>query len=174
PDVLATDDLLHRPITTLYKYIRPNGLDQLHGCVLVEDHHRVHAAQGGDHVGPFLLGVQWPVIPLSQASYARIAVDAYDQTVAQVSCLLQIGDVPSVEDIEDAVREHDPVALQAPDTGHALYAHQVHDAGWDRSVHEVAGRFNANKSRESPPSTISISVWATHNSQPIASASGRM
>ena len=82
----------------------PNEIER---CVFGEDHHKVHAFEGGDDVSS--LGVAPHGTRRSfEAAHGLIAVDADDERVSRRARGRENVYVTAVEQIEDTVRERDP------------------------------------------------------------------
>ncbi len=72
------------------------------GIVFVEHHHGVDARERSQHLGAFVLGINRPRRPFKGA-YRTIGVDRDDEHIAFAPRILQIADMPRVQQIEHPV-----------------------------------------------------------------------
>jgi hypothetical protein len=99
-------------VASLYKDIRTDHSYQIERSILFENHCMVDRAQGRDQSGAVVLLDDRPLRTL-QPTNRRIAVDADDKGIAKRARFLQIGDMPGMQNIEDAIGEDDSAAITA-------------------------------------------------------------
>src|SRR5262245_28042937 len=175
--VLAHDGVLG-VIGALHEHVGLEPAHQVPRRVLVEEDHRVHRRQGSEHAGPVLLGHERPALSL-EAARRGVGVHAHDQHVAQGARALQEIDVPGVQEIEDAVREHDALALPgelAPparrflQVEHASHAQSV-SADWKEALSSSGETTAVPAWRMTRPAAWLARLAALTKSAPAASAS---
>ncbi len=111
-DKVTADDGVVRPVRPLHEHIRLQFPDDGVRCLLVEDGHGVHALQGGEDLGTFVLGRDGAFGSLVPADRA-VRIDRDDEQVAERARLLQVADVARMEQVEDPVGEDDALAAGA-------------------------------------------------------------
>lgn len=84
---------------------------------LVEHNDVVHHFERREHFRPILLAHQRPTRTF-ELSRARIAVDADDENIAQSFRIAQTADVSGMQQIENAIRPDDRLALCTPFGAH--------------------------------------------------------
>ena len=109
-DDLTPDDPVDRPVRTLHQHIRPETLDHGNRGVLVERNHIVDALEARQDLCSILFRLHRTRRPL-QSTNRVIAVDTHHQQIAHPPCLLEVANVPDVQEIETPVRENDAGAL---------------------------------------------------------------
>src|SRR5882724_9311088 len=113
PDVVAADDGLRPPVGSLHENVGFQAPDRLERGLLAEDRDVIHATQRGHHDRAIACRNDRPAGALRQSPYRAVAVDAHDEEVAETLRGLEKRHVAGVEEVEDAVREDDPLALAA-------------------------------------------------------------
>ena len=93
--------------------------DQDLGRVLMERGHHGDTAQRRQQRGAVLHAVERALGALAQAAHGFVGVDRHDQRAAQLGRLIQVGGVPAMQDVEDAIGEH-----QWPRSGRGVTATQ--------------------------------------------------
>src|SRR5436190_22997046 len=116
---LRTDDVGLVPITALDEHVRLDRMDELEGCVLVEERHVVDHLERGQHLRALVLGEDRAAGCFSQAADRTVAVYADDQEVTEASRLAQRAHVPRMKQVEATVREDDG-ASRPPFSGERL------------------------------------------------------
>ena len=86
--------------------------------LFVEHDDHVDRLQRREDLGALRFGVDRTSLALVEP-HRPIRIDAHDQRVAERLRLLEVPDVAGVQQIEDAVREDDPVSCPAERLGHA-------------------------------------------------------
>lgn len=109
-DDLSADDFIVAISPSLDQNVGLQGFQDGMGCVLVEDDDIVHGLQRGQHLGAIALIENRAIGGFTQTADAVVAVDGDDQAVPFAGRFLQIGNVPGMEQIEAAVRQHDLLA----------------------------------------------------------------
>jgi len=104
---LGADDARHRPVAALDQHVGPAGLDQRGGRVLVEPGDRIDGLERGDERHAVGEAVDGTARPLAQAAGGRIAIQGHEQHGAERARPGEIGDVSAVQQVEDAVGEHE-------------------------------------------------------------------
>lgn len=83
------------------------------GSWFVEDCHVIHHFEGSDQLGAFGLSNDGPGLPFDGA-HTGVAVDTYDQNIAQRLRIAKTADVTDVEEIETAVCPDNRLARLRP------------------------------------------------------------
>ena len=105
-DHIPPDDRIGSPIGSLDEDVRLNaGHNRMRG-LLVEDRDHIDAVQCLQYFGPLSFGVDRTLRSFVRA-HGSIRVDRDDQRIPQGACLLEISDVPGMEQIEHAIRKDD-------------------------------------------------------------------
>ena len=97
------------PVGALHQHVGLDRADQAVRRLLVEDDHAVDAGQRGEEFRALGLGNDGPAGPLVGA-HGSVGVDADDQQLARPSRVLQVADVPGVQQVEYTVGEDHPPA----------------------------------------------------------------
>ena len=92
--------------------VRLNFAEQRHNVELVENYDVVHKFQRGDERRTRTLGENWAAFAF-QFSGTGIGIDSDDEKIAFLFCGLQVANVADVQQIEDAIREHNFAAGMA-------------------------------------------------------------
>src|SRR5690606_11972533 len=130
-DLLAADYLVQGVVGALCQHVGQQFGNQLARGVLLEDGHRIHAAERRDQQSPVLGGHERPARALEPA-YRIVGVDSDDERVAQGPRLVQVLDVAAVQQVEATVGEHQPARPGPAEAPHELLAAKdLH--GWRRA-----------------------------------------
>jgi hypothetical protein len=105
-DGIPADDLIGRPVGSFDENIRLQDRNDLGGGVFLEGDNCVDACKGREQLASFVLWHEWPTFGLVPAN-RRVGIHSYDQSLTQRTRLLEVANVPGVEQIEHAVGEHD-------------------------------------------------------------------
>src|SRR6056297_524973 len=108
-DLLPTDDRIERPVAALGEHVRLDRTHEPDRCLARESHDPVHAGERRHDLHPLPLAHHGSARSLGRA-YARVAIDADDQAVAEAARLFQAPDVTQMEEVEAAIGEDDPLA----------------------------------------------------------------
>src|SRR5580692_6988696 len=91
--LFASDNLIARPVATLYQHIRKQTRDHLSRRRLIKYHHCIHTFEPRENFSAFALWQDGASRAL-QLTHTGIAVDANDERIAKSASLLQTADVP--------------------------------------------------------------------------------
>src|SRR5258708_22414343 len=103
-------DGVFRIVAALHEDVGPQRAHEPQRRVLVEHDDAVHDLEGREHVGAVRLRSGGAIGALEPAN-GRVAVEADDERVAEGARTEQHVDVPGMQEIEDAVGEHDAAGL---------------------------------------------------------------
>ena len=134
------------PVGALDEHVRLERADDLVRRVFVEDHHGVDRLEREQHLGA--LGLRRDRTPRALVrAHGSIRVDADDERVAEAPGLLEIADMPGMQQIEHAVGEDDRLSGRAQGRDTLLRRGEAvaHDAALDLR------RLELNAERERPP-----------------------
>ena len=106
---VAADDGVFGPVLAFDEHIRLQRGDEIVRGVRIEDDDTVDTLERLEHFRALGLRRDWPRRPLVRADRS-VGVEADDQRVAQRAGVLQVSEVADVQEIEDAVGEHDLLA----------------------------------------------------------------
>src|SRR5207248_2133700 len=95
-----------RVVAALHDDVGREKLDELEGRVLLEHDDGVDGLERGEHVGALGLAAHRTARPL-QAPNGCVAVQPDDERVTGAACAHEHVDVTRMQQVEDAVREHD-------------------------------------------------------------------
>ena len=105
-DYVASDDGILSPIGAFDEDIRLQGGNQIVRRVLVEDDDAVDAGEPFEDLRALCLGGMGPVGSFDRA-HRPIRVHADEKGAAEAARLLEVTEVSYVQEVEDAVGEHD-------------------------------------------------------------------
>ena len=88
-------------------------LDDLKWHLVLKDHNERDGLKGGEHRRSVGLNIDRAVVSLAEHLDGSVAVDSDDEARAEATGLRKIGDVATVEDVEDAVRHDDGMRERA-------------------------------------------------------------
>jgi len=82
----------------------------------VENHDRIHGAQGGEQAGPLGGGQNGPAGTF-QGAHRLIIVDGHDEAAAQSAGGPQIAEMADMKNVKTAIGQHDGFSQAAPFAG---------------------------------------------------------
>jgi len=103
--VLCSGDALDRPVAALDEHLGPAGGDDLLRRVLLEPGDYAHAGERGDHRHAVGQRIERPIRAFAEPARRGIAIQRDQQARAQGTCLVEVGDMAAMQDVEDSVRE---------------------------------------------------------------------
>ena len=110
---LTRIELLQRVVPRLRIHIRPQRPDLRVEPRRAKNKNPVHARQRRERIRPLLLALDRPRRPFERP-HARVRVQRNKQRIAQRPRLLQIKQMPRVQEIEHPVRQHHALPFRAP------------------------------------------------------------
>ena len=108
---IATDDIVLPPVRTLDQDVGLDAADDGVRRLFVEDHGRIDAAQGEQHLGPFLLGIDRPRRTFV-AAHRAVGIDTHDQRVTERTRIAEIPNMSRMKQVKHTVGEHDTSAVR--------------------------------------------------------------
>ena len=97
---------MHIVVATLDQDVRHAGKDQLARRVLIEGHDEIDGRERGQDCHSIVERIQRSVRAFSEISHRLIGVDGNDERSAESAGLFEIRDVPAMQHVEHAIREH--------------------------------------------------------------------
>lgn len=105
-DFSAADNFFYRPVAAFDENVRAAFEDALQGGFLVEPGNQRHAGERRHDCQPVFQRIDRAVIAFAESFDRGVRVERDNHRAAQCGGLRQIGDVPTVQDVEAAIREH--------------------------------------------------------------------
>src|SRR5688572_1604833 len=105
-DRIAADDLIGCPVGALDQHVRLKRANHLSRGILAEHRDGVDTRERRDELGTLALRGYWSAFSLVAAD-GFVGVHADDQRVAERPRLLQVADVPGMDQVENAVGKDD-------------------------------------------------------------------
>src|SRR5436190_17018182 len=104
-DLRRADNLVGRPIAPLHEVVRLALEDARERRVLLEPGDERHRVERRDDYEAIFERIDWPVVTLSEPSHRCVRIERYHEASAERTRLREIRDVPTMQDVEDAVGE---------------------------------------------------------------------
>ena len=108
-DRIAPDDSIGRPVCAFDQDVRLNRPDHFGRCVFAEHRHCIHTTQSSQQFTTLRLSSYRPVCPFV-APHGGVGIEPHDERVTQGAGLLQVADVTGMQQVKDAIGEHDDLS----------------------------------------------------------------
>ena len=128
-DLLGPNNVIRFPVSAFDQVIRLDPEDQLERCIVIERGHETDTPQSSNNTKTIFQGIDRPVWRLAQLLNRWVRVQSNQECCPEGCGFFQIGDVPSMEDIKNAVGEYqgtreivDPLSERIPVWDDFLFA----------------------------------------------------
>ena len=105
-DLLSSNNVIRFPVSAFDQVIRLDPEDQLEWRIVIERGHETDTSQSSNHSKAIFQGIDRPVWRLAQLLNRWVRVQSNQECCPEGCGFFQIGDVPSMEDIKNAVGEY--------------------------------------------------------------------
>ena len=127
---LCSGDALHRPVTAFDEDVGLAGCDHFLRRVFLEPGHYAHAGERGDDGHAVGEQIERPVRAFAKPAGRGVAIQRDQQARAHGARVVEIRNVPAMQDVEDAVREDQRPA----EVGNLRERARVADLGFERGL----------------------------------------
>ncbi len=110
-DEIPANDIFRPVVGPLHQNVGLDQLDQRQGSFLIEQADVVDAFERPQHDRPLGFIVDRPIRSFAETTNAGVGVESDDEQISLISRLLQVADMPPVEDVEAAVGEDNRLSL---------------------------------------------------------------